>query len=145
MIDNAYNFQSSPIILATPIYYGDMAFLCGAFLDWSTVFHQGKLLADKVGGVLTMGGAKNGEVELTLRWVQSVLISQQMTVVGDAAVSGRRGATVWAGRPPAGTGPAPSIVLDAKGIAAIKNLGRRVAEIALRPDTNSPREVLRLR
>ncbi len=49
------------IILATPIYYGDMAFLCGAFLDWSTVFHKGKLLANKVGGVLTMGGARTAK------------------------------------------------------------------------------------
>ena len=159
------------IILATPIYYGDMAFLCGAFLDWSAVFHKGKLLANKVAGVLVVGGAKSGEVELTLRWVQSVLISQQMIVVGDAVVSGRRGGTAgplsgtmyrpgrqpsddclqrpgwsWeAGTPAAGTGPAPSIVLDAKNIGTVNNLGRRVAEMALRPDANRPRDVLRLR
>ena len=55
------------------------------------MFHKGKLLANKVGGVLTIGSAKNDEVEQTLRRVQSVLISQQMSVVDNAAVTGRRG------------------------------------------------------
>ncbi len=58
-------------------------------------------------------------MELTLRRVQSVLMSQQMIVAGDATVTGRRG-TVWAGKPVVGTGPAPGIAIDARGIATIR-------------------------
>jgi multimeric flavodoxin WrbA len=120
------------IILGTPVYFGNMSFLCKAFLDRWIVFHKDKRLANKVGGVLAVGGGRNAGLELTIRSVQVALMSQQMIVVGDAPPTGHWGGTVWGGNPVVTSGPTPDIARDAEGIATVKNLGRRVAEIALR-------------
>lgn len=119
------------IILGTPVYFGNMSALCKAFLDRWMVFHKDKTLANKVGGVLAVGGGRNAGLELTIRSVQVALMSQQMLVVGDAPPTGHWGGTVWGGNPAVGSGSAFDITRD-EGIATVKNLGRRVAEIALR-------------
>jgi multimeric flavodoxin WrbA len=119
------------IILGTPVYFGNMSSLCKAFLDRWVVFHKAKLLANKVGGVLAVGGGRNCGLELTIRSVQVALMAQQMIVVGDAPPTGHWGGTVWAGNP-AAAGPTPDVTRDEAGIATVKNLGRRVAGIALR-------------
>ncbi|MGO9112769.1 MAG: flavodoxin family protein [Thermoguttaceae bacterium] len=129
------------IILGTPVYFGNMSSLCKAFLDRCIIFHKDKLLANKVGGVLAVGGARNGGVELTIRSVQVAMMSQQMIVVGDAPPTGHWGGTVWGGNPAISTGPTPDIARDVEGIASVRNLGRRVAEMALRLDVNSPGNV----
>ena len=126
------------IILGTPVYFGNMSFLCKAFLDRWVVFHKKKLLANKVGGVLAAGGGRNTGVELTIRSVQVALMAQQLIVVGDAPPTGHWGGTVWGGNPAVGSGPAPDITRDEAGIATVKNLGRRVAEIALRLRGSGP-------
>jgi multimeric flavodoxin WrbA len=120
------------IVLATPVYFGNMSSLCKAFLDRCIVFHKDKLLTNKVAGVLAVGGGRNGGQELTIRSVQVALMSQQMIVVGDAPPTGHWGGTVWAGNPAASDGTPPDIGRDAEGIASVKNLGRRVAEMAIR-------------
>ncbi|MGA2030705.1 MAG: flavodoxin family protein [Thermoguttaceae bacterium] len=120
------------IILGTPVYFGNMSYLCKALLDRCIVFHKEKQFANKVGGVLAVGGGRNCGLELTIRSVQVALMSQQMIVVGDAPPTGHWGGTVWGGNPAVGSGPTPDIARDAEGIATVKNLGRRVAEIAMR-------------
>jgi multimeric flavodoxin WrbA len=119
------------IILGTPVYFGNMSSLCKAFLDRWIVFHKEMQLANKVGGVLAVGGGRNAGLELTIRSVQVALMSQQMIVVGDAPPTGHWGGTVWGGNPAVNAGSVPDITRD-DGIATVKNLGRRVAEIALR-------------
>lgn len=120
------------IIVGTPVYFGNMSALCKALLDRLIVFHKDKRLANKVAGVLAVGGARNGGVELTLRSVQVALMSQQMIVVGDAPPSSHWGGTVWGGNPAVNSGGAPDVTRDEEGIATVRNLGRRVAEMALR-------------
>ena len=120
------------IILGTPVYFGNMSSLCKAFLDRWIVFHKDKRLANKVGGVLAVGGGRNAGLELTIRSVQVALMSQQMIVVGDAPPTGHWGGTVWGGNPAVSSGPTPDIARDKEGIATVTNLGHRVAEIALR-------------
>ena len=44
------------IIVGTPVYFGNMSSLCKAFLDRCIVFHKDKPLANKVAGVLAVGG-----------------------------------------------------------------------------------------
>ncbi len=120
------------IILGTPVYFGNMSFLCKALLDRWIVFHKEKLLGNKVGGVLAVGGGRNCGLELTVRSVQVSLMSQQMIVVGDAPPTGHWGGSLWAGNPAVGSGPTPDVSRDETGIATVKNLGRRVAEVALK-------------
>ena len=85
------------IILGTPVYFGNMSSLCKAFLDRCIVFSKEKALGNKVGGVVAVGGARNGGLELTFVRSRSSLMSQQMIVVGDAPPTGHWGGTVWAG------------------------------------------------
>ena len=44
------------IILGTPVYFGNMSYLCKAFLDRCMVVHKNKALSNKVGGVVAVGG-----------------------------------------------------------------------------------------
>ncbi len=120
------------IIFGTPVYFGNMSSLCKAFLERCIVFHKDKSLANKVGGVLAVGGGRNGGQELTIRSVQVALMSQQMVVVGDAPPTSHWGGTVWSGNPMVSAGATPDITRDQEGMASVKNLGRRVAEIAVR-------------
>jgi multimeric flavodoxin WrbA len=113
------------IIVGTPVYFGDMTSLCKAFLDRCIVLRKGGFVwANKVAGVLAVGGARNGGQELTIQSVQAVLMCHEMLLVGDGRPTGHRGATLWSGAP-------GGITKDEFGMATARNLGRRVAEVAL--------------
>ena len=114
------------IIIGTPVYFANMTSLCKAFLDRFIAFRKNNFaLSNKVAGVLAVGGARNGGQELTIQSVQAALLCQEMIIVGDGRPGARIGATVWND----GTG---DVTNDEFGMAAAKNLGRRVAETALR-------------
>lgn len=113
------------LIMATPVYFGNMSFLCKAFLDRCVVFRKEFALADKVAGVVAVGGGRSGGQELTIRSVHTCLMGQGMILVGDAPPTGHWGGTAWSGAPEGVTG-------DEYGMNAVKNLGRHVAEVALR-------------
>ena len=114
------------IIVGTPVYFGTMTSLCKAFLDRCIVFRKKKFaLRNKVAGVLAVGGARNGGQELTIQSVQTALLCQEMILVGDGQPTAHFGATVW-------NNGKDSVTEDAFGMATTKNLGRRVAELALR-------------
>ena len=113
------------IIIGTPVYFGNMSFLCKAFLDRWVVFRKKFALADKVGGVVAVGGGRNGGQELTIRSVQTCLFGQEMIVVGDGKPTAHWGGTVW-------SGANKDVTKDEFGMSTVKNLGRHVAEVALR-------------
>jgi multimeric flavodoxin WrbA len=114
------------IIVGTPIYLGNMTSLCKAFLDHCIVFRQQKFaLSGKIAGVVAVGAARNGGLELALRSVQAALLCQEMIVVGDGQPTAHFGAALV-------NDGKDSIASDASGIATAKNLGRHVAEVALK-------------
>ena len=114
------------IIIGTPVYFGNMTFLCKAFLDRWIVFRKNKMaLSNKVAGVLAVGACRNGGQELTIQSVQAALLAQEMIVVGDGRPTAHIGATVW-------SGGKSDVTEDTFGMSTAKNLGRRVAETAMR-------------
>jgi multimeric flavodoxin WrbA len=114
------------IIVGTPVYFGNMTSLCKAFLDRCIIFRKNKLaLSNKVAGVLAVGGVRNGGQEMTIQSVLAALLCQEMIVVGDGRPTAHIGATVW------NNGKTP-VTEDEFGMATAKNLGRRVAEVALK-------------
>jgi multimeric flavodoxin WrbA len=117
--------QVRGIIIGTPVYFGNMSALCKALLDRWIIFRKDFALSGKVGGVLAVGGARNGGQELTIASVQAVLFCHEMLLVGDGRPTGHRGATLWSGCP-------GGIEKDEFGLSTAKNLGRRVAEVAVR-------------
>jgi multimeric flavodoxin WrbA len=113
------------IIVGTPVYFSGMSSLCKAFLDQCMAFRKNNFaLANKVAGVLAVGGVRNGGQELTIQSVQAALLCQEMIVVGDARPTGHSGATLL--------NTNDDISGDEFGLSTARNLGRRVAEVALR-------------
>jgi multimeric flavodoxin WrbA len=121
--------QVAGIVIGTPVYFGSMTSLCKAFLDRCISLRMKQFaLANRVGGVVAVGGVRNGGQELTLQGVQAALLCQEMVVVGDGRPTGHWGATVW-------NNGKDDISQDEFGLSTLKNLGRRVAEVALRLGT----------
>jgi multimeric flavodoxin WrbA len=113
------------IIVGTPVYFGSMSSLCKAFLDRCIAFRKENFaLANKVAGVVAVGGMRNGGQELTIQTVQAALLAQEMILVGDGRPTAHRGATLW--------NQNDDISKDELGLATARNLGRRVAEVAAR-------------
>jgi len=119
------------IIVGTPVYFGGMTSLCKAFLDHCMVFRQqGFALSGKVAAVVAVGGARNGGQEFAIQSVQTALLCQEMIVVGDSRPTGHYGATLF--------NPGnDDISTDEFGIGTAKNLGRHVAEVALKLATRT--------
>lgn len=116
--------QLAAVIVGTPVYFGTMTSLCKAFLERCTIFRKNCGLANKVAGVLAVGSCRNGGQELTIQTVQAALMSYEMVLVGDGRPTSHRGATLMNTKDDIGG--------DEFGISTAKNLGRRVAEVALR-------------
>ena len=113
------------IIVGTPVYFSGMSSLCKAFLDQCMACRKNNFaLANKVAGVLAVGGVRNGGQELTIQSVQAALLCQEMIVVGDGRPTGHTGATL--------VNTNDDISGDEFGLSTARNLGRRVAEVALR-------------
>lgn len=120
------NPQVGGIIIGTPVYFGGMTAQCKAFLDRCVMFRRnGWLLRDKVGGVLSVGGVRNGGQELTLQSVRAAMLCHDMICVSDGKDSAHFGAALFSGCP-------GGIKNDEDGLKTARNLGRRVAELALR-------------
>jgi multimeric flavodoxin WrbA len=114
------------VIVGSPVYFGGMSSLCKAFLDRCMAFRRNSFaLSNKVAGAVAVGGARNGGQELTIQAIQAALLCQEMIVVGDGKPSGRIGATLL-------NGGNDDISGDEFGVSTARNLGRRVAEVALR-------------
>jgi multimeric flavodoxin WrbA len=71
-----------------------------------------------------VGGARNGGQELTIQSVQAALFCQEIIVVGESRPSSHFGPGLW--------NQGDNVSQDEVGLKATDNLGRRVAEVALR-------------
>ena len=113
------------IIIGTPTYFGNMSALCKAFIDRCIVFRkQDFALKNKVAGVVATGGSRDGNQELAISSIQVALMSQDMIIVGDGQPTAHSGATFLVGD--------GGVAADEAGMATAKNLGKRVAELAVR-------------
>jgi multimeric flavodoxin WrbA len=113
------------IVVGSPVYYGNMTALCKAFLDRCGLFRAKQFaLSGRVGAALAVGGVRNGGQELVLQTIANVLMCHEMIIVGDGRPTAHWGATLW-------NDGTDDISKDEFGVATAKNLGRRVAEVAL--------------
>ena len=114
------------IIMATPVYMGTMTSQCKAFLDRCVMFRRnGFMFRDVVGGVIAVGGFRNGGQEAAIQNIQSVMLVQDMIVVGDGKPGAHFGGAMWGGHP-------DGIEKDEPGLATVESLGQRVAQVALK-------------
>ncbi len=109
------------IIMATPVYMGCMSSQAKALLDRTVLFRRnGFMFKNKLGGVITVGGSRNGGQELTIQAVHAAMMIHDMIIVGDGD---HFGGAAWANHP-------DGYQSDTTGISTAKNLGRRIAEVA---------------
>jgi len=113
------------LIIATPVYLGTMTSQCKAFLDRTVMFRRnGFIFRNKVGGVLAVGGVRNGGQELTIQAVQATLMCHDMVCVSDGFNTSHFGATLF-------SGGQDGLDADTFGLQTAQNLGRRVAQLAI--------------
>ena len=126
MISILSDSELAGLVVATPVYFGSMTSQCKAFLDRCVMFRRnGFLLRDKVGGVIAVGGVRNGGQELAIQSVQAAMLVQDMVVVSEGRPTSHYGATLWSGHP-------DGIEKDTFGLETARNLGKRVAEVAVK-------------
>lgn len=114
------------LIIATPVYLGTMSSQCKAFLDRTVMFRRnGFLFRDVVGGVMAVGGFRNGGQEATILHVHSAMLVHDMILVGDGKPGSHFGGTMWSGHP-------EGIEKDDPGLKTVESLGQRVAQVALK-------------
>jgi multimeric flavodoxin WrbA len=114
------------LIVATPVYMGAMSAQCKAFMERCVMFRRnGFLFRDKVGGVIAVGGFRNGGQEAVIQSVHAGMLVQDMVIVGDGKPGAHFGGTIWSGHP-------EGIEHDDVGLETVRNLGRRVAQVALK-------------
>jgi multimeric flavodoxin WrbA len=112
------------IVIGTPVYYASMSALCKSFLERFGMFRrQDFAMSGKIGAVLTVGGARSGGQELTIQSVQTVLLCQEMIVVGEGRPTGHFGARLWNRN--------DDVLEDEFGISTAQNLGHRLARMLL--------------
>jgi len=111
------------IIIGTPVYLGTMTSQCKAFLDRTVMFRRnGFLFRNRVGGVLAMGGVRNGGQELTIQAVHATMLCHDMIIVSDGMKTSHFGGALY-------SGIEGGIEKDDEGLATARNLGRRVAKL----------------
>ncbi len=109
------------IVLATPVYMGSMSAQAKAFLDRSVLFRRnGFMFKNMLGGVIAVGGSRNGGQELTIQGVHAAMMIHDMIIVGDGD---HFGGAAWGSHPDGYEG-------DEVGIKTARNLGRRMSEVA---------------
>jgi len=113
------------IIIATPVYLGTMTSQCKAFLDRTVVLaRNGSLLQNKVGGVLAVGGVRNGGQELTIQAVQAAMFCHDMVCVGGGTKAAHFGAALVSNEQ-------KGIECDEIGLETARDIGRRVTGLAM--------------
>lgn len=112
------------MIVGSPVYFGNMSSLCKAFFERCMELRKTWTLRNKVGAALTVGGARNGGQEFTIHSMHACLYAQDMIVVGDGRPNAHMGATLWNQK--------DDVSKDEWGLNTAKNLGKRVAEMALK-------------
>jgi len=115
------------LIVGSPVHYANMSTLCKAFIDrLGQAFRKEFNLSGKLAGTLAVGAARNGGQEYVLHSIQRALMCHEMMVVGDGRPTGHFGAILW------NNSGKDDIATDEFGVKTAQNLGRHIAELALR-------------
>ncbi len=114
------------MVIGTPVYFGTMTAQCKALIDRCVLFRRnGWKFRNRAGGVLAVGGVRNGGQELTIQAVQAAMLCHDMLCVSEGFPTAHFGATLFSGLK-------DGIEADEFGMETARNLGRRIAEVALK-------------
>jgi NAD(P)H dehydrogenase (quinone) len=114
--------SSDAVIVGSPVYFANMSGEVKTFFDnWQLKFglFQDRKMRNKVGAAFSTGALVSAGKELTILGILAAMLNNQMIIVSGG---GGFGAS-------ATTGP-DSPGIDEKELAAARDLGQRVAEVA---------------
>lgn len=117
--------KAQGLIIGSPVYFGNVSSQIKIFMDRSRPLRIDFKLKDKVGGAISVGAARNGGQETTIAAIHEFLLIHDVIVVGDGAPLAHYGGTGVGG-------VAGDTDQDQFGLETSSNLGRRVAELAMR-------------
>ncbi len=113
------------LILGSPVYFGNVTSQMKIFMDRSRPLRIDFKLKNKVAGAISVGASRNGGQETTISAMHEFLLIHDAIIVGDGAPLAHYGGTGVGG-----------VVGDTKqdehGIETSINLGKRVAELAIK-------------
>jgi multimeric flavodoxin WrbA len=114
---------SDGLLIGSPVYCGGVTAQLKALFDRSVIPYQSSEFKNKVGGALTVGGAKNGGQELTLLQINTFFLMFDMVVAsaengfyGGMATGNDRG----------------DVKQDKEGLDKARGVGRRIAYLLKR-------------
>ena len=115
-------------ILATPVYQGQVSGQLKTLLDRvrALVASKPKVLSNKVGAAMAVGGDRNGGQEPALQTIIDFYIINKMLPVGGGSFGANLGATVWSK-----DRRAQGARQDEDGMATMRKTVNRLMEVAL--------------
>lgn len=113
------------IIIGSPVYFGNVTSQVKMFMDRSRPLRIDFKLKDKVAGAISVGASRNGGQETTITAIHQFLLIQDTIIVGDGAPMAHYGGAGV-------SGTAGEAREDDVGLETSANLGKRVAELALK-------------
>jgi multimeric flavodoxin WrbA len=116
--------ESHGMIIGSPVYFGNVSSQLKILMDRSRPLRGDFKLKNKVCGAISVGGSRNGGQETTINAIHSFLLIHDAIIVGDGAPLAHYGGTGMGG-------PKGETTKDDTGKETSRNLGRRVAELAL--------------
>ncbi len=122
--------EAQGIIIGSPVYFGNVTSQLKMFMDRSRPLRIDFKLKNKVAGAISVGASRNGGQETTLSAIHQFLLIQDTIIVGDGDPLGHYGGAGV-------SGAAGDAAEDDVGLETSANLGKRVAELALRLNPDS--------
>lgn len=123
-------FSADAVVVGSPVYWSNMSGEVKTFFDnWQFkfgVFPEFKM-KNKIGAAFATGGQVSSGKEVTMLTILAAMLGNQMIVVSGGGAFGASATT---------EGDSPGI--DNKELADAKELGRRVAEVAVVMQRGSP-------
>jgi multimeric flavodoxin WrbA len=117
--------DSQGLIIGSPVYFGNVTAQLKMLMDRSRPLRADFKLKNKVGGAISVGGSRNGGQETTISSIHEFMLIHDIIIVGDGAPLAHYGGT--------GVGGAKEDTeSDVIGLETSRNLGKRVAELALK-------------
>lgn len=117
--------DSHGMIIGSPVYFGNVTAQLKMLMDRSRPLRMDFKLKNKVGGAISVGGSRNGGQETTISAIQQFMLIQDLVIVGDGAPLAHYGGTGVGG-------VKEDSETDEIGLETSRNLGMRVAELAIK-------------
>ncbi len=114
--------ESEGILVGSPVYFGTVSAQLKCFWDLSRKLRNEKALINKVGGAVSVGAARFGGQEHTIRSIHDMMLVHGMTIVGDGHESADPGHNGACSHRPS--------IKDDYAIARVRVLARRIVEVA---------------